>query len=340
MRTNRHLLLLLLSAVVVACGFFLLNSFTQRTTASYSDTDPLFNAKYWAERISSAGAESAYAEFIAKNAQTSTQGQHLSAHVIGEKIFESEGVSGISVCDAHFAFGCYHGFFGKALSREGVGVIRRLDTACVQRFGPLGTGCQHGIGHGILEYTGYQKISSALDLCKGTTQEVPLLGCTSGVFMEYNSPLVGLGKGLAPTTRSLDEMDPYQPCDSISEEYKKSCYFELGGWATSIFSAELKKASEYCAQAPASYSKECSLGFGATLLPSMGYDYVKSRAICDVFSDENRIACRAGIAWALYADPAHRRETSTACEMEGGYDSTQCMILADLTEGKGNFPNE
>src|SRR3989338_2641211 len=149
--------------------------------------------KAWSARIDSIGTARAYGEFKEAYEAQDSKFQHLAAHVMGSLLYEKEGLAGLGICDATFAFGCYHSFFGSAVSKEGIGAIKDFDRICMEKFGPWGTGCPHGIGHGILEYMGHEKLDEALAACAHTTQKHPLLGCTSGVFMEYNFPVL-IGK--------------------------------------------------------------------------------------------------------------------------------------------------
>ncbi|MBY0539746.1 hypothetical protein K2P56_04975 [Patescibacteria group bacterium] len=337
--TQKYLpLISILGIVVLIVGFSTIRDLMS-SGPLYDDAEPSAVLEYWTEQVRTRGAPEAYEDFKIKNARTEESLQHVYAHIIGEKIFEKEGVSGISVCDASFGFGCYHGFFGRALSEGGVETITELNSVCLEKFGPLGAGCQHGIGHGILEYVGYQDVTSALALCEKTTHVVPLLGCVSGVFMEFNTPLVSTGDGLTPSSRLYDLERPYMPCDEVDIRYKKSCYFELGGWTHAVFPSEYTSAADFCQNAPPPYAVECSRGFGAILLPSVRYDMQRSLDACDAFSDQNRIACRGGVAWAFYADPGQRNRTLAACEMKLPSDSAECLKFADLTEGQSNFPN-
>ena len=156
--------------------------------------------------------------------------------------------------------------------------------------------------------------------------------------MEYNSPLVGISDGLVPSLRALEEKTPYVPCESVGDEYKKSCYFELGGWLHAVFPGGYEKTEEFCVGAPDGYGAYCALGFGASVPPSLGYDMLKSRMVCDVFKGEIRTAGYAGVSWGFYTDPVHRENTLAACEMEDAAETSRCLILADLTEGLGSFP--
>lgn len=332
-------LAVLISVVAILGGVSAFTHFSAGSLPAYDDTDPSAVALYWAGQIQNHGAGVAYAEFKEKNARAAEQGRHLSAHIIGEKIYESEGISGIRYCDASFSFGCYHGFFGQAFAQGGIDSIEELDAVCVRSFGPLGTGCQHGIGHGVLEYVGYQNITDALAICEKTTKSAPLLGCVSGVFMEYNMPLVGISDTLIPQTRAFSKETADEPCRLVKETYKKSCYFELGGWLDSALYGDYEKIGEVCGSFTVEWRAACFQGFGAMLPQRMHYNSESSRAICEVFEGDDMLFCRAGVAWAMYSVPEHRGKTESACADNDAVRNARCMEAADLTQGKSGFPN-
>ncbi len=325
----------LLLVVIVAAGAYVF--FTGGgATHAYSDSDPAYNRAYWQEQIARHGSAKAFALFKQKNESAPRERQHFSAHVFGVTLAEHDGVQGITSCDPSFGYGCYHGFFSKIISEGGEGYITKLDAACVAAHGPFGTGCQHGIGHGILEYVGYQRIADALELCRQTTQKVPLLGCTSGVFMEYFNPLVQTGDTLSQGQRPLDKARPQEPCDTVKEEFKQSCYFELGhSYYLHLRNAPVEQGS-LCAQVPRAYAAYCYLGLGDSQGPISGYKLQESITFCNTFEGEGRIACRAGLSWSFYANPAYRAEGADICSLETSEDTKECKKWADLTLGQTN----
>lgn len=303
------------------------------TKISYSDSDPAYNRAYWTQEIARKGAAAAYQEFKEKDADAPMGRQHFAAHVVGNLIAAAQGPAGITICDSSFGFGCYHGFFAQVIATGGTSLISTLDAACVAAYGKLGTGCQHGIGHGILEYVGYGKVNEALALCKQTTQLVPLLGCTSGVFMEYNFPLSGPADALVPSTRQLDTADRYAPCTSVPADNKDSCYFELGQW-TRITLNDYEKVDQFCGGLTGSARRHCYLGVGAIIPPLEGYDAEKNAQICTRFSTSDELACRAGVRWGLYQTPEHRTNADSACAYAQSATRAACLKLGDLTQGQ------
>lgn len=325
---------LLLIVVTGVCAYVLYDSGT--IGARYSDADPAFNAGYWKSQIAAQGSAKAFALFKQKNESAPSQRQHFSAHVFGSVLAEHDGVEGITSCDSSFGFGCYHGFFSKIISEGGETYIKKLDDACVKVYGPFGTGCQHGIGHGILEYVGYERVQDALRLCGDTTQRVPLLGCTSGVFMEYFTPLVQTGELLSQGQRAFDEARPQAPCDVVTAPFKESCFFELGHSYYTRFAADQKRLTQLCESVPAPYRSYCYLGLGDLAGPSSHYRVEQAIAFCDAFSGVGRVACRAGVAWSFFANPAYRSQGTDICTLNSPQETAECKRLADLTLGQAN----
>jgi len=322
--------------IIVFVAFYLFFGFLNSGETSYNKASSDYNRAFWVQELSKRNVLSVYEDFKKKNRMVPFDRQHFSAHVFGESIFEVVGTDGISVCDSSFGFGCFHGFFTRAVSQEGLSIVSALDDACVSAYGVLGTGCQHGIGHGIMEYLGYGDVIPALEACRDTTQVVPLLGCTSGVFMEYRKPVV-IGEDSAeiiPHQFTAD--DPYTPCTRVPEKFRASCYFELADWWYSHFGSEYSAMGELCSASPRSYRKYCFLGIGSVSGPREMYDVSKSLATCAEVSDsplEVRY-CKSGAAWSFYANPESRNEYRTLCDGLPDGEILACLQDSDLTEGR------
>lgn len=294
----------------------------------------------WSKRIEEIGTRNAYAEFKEQTFPLDFGLQHLRAHMMGELLYEKEGIAGLAVCDASFAFGCYHSFFGRALSEHGDSVISELDAACVKQYGPLGTGCQHGIGHGIVEYTGGVDIRAALKLCVRTTQLRPYFGCTSGVFMEYNTPTIVAAASSRNSIRDLNTEDPYEPCDTtVPKEFRESCYYELASWWHSVLHGDFEKMGSLCVQITAGREREaCLLGIGTIAAPLLSYDVTKTIAVCENMPDKNaQIFCRAGASWSFFAEPSMRSHTNELCSLEKKKDEQYCLLKSDLIGNREKF---
>lgn len=311
--------------LVLIAGFFLLE--VERANTS------VLNHAYWIEQVERKGSDGAYREFKHRHAQTPMGARHVAAHAFGRALYEAGGTEALAVCDTEFEYGCYHGFLSAAIAEGGEDRVRELDRVCVDEFGILGGGCLHGIGHGVLEYTGYERLTEALELCeRATTQPVPLLGCTSGVFMEYFSPLVESPDGqLISTARKIDRADPYTPCPDVPAAYRAVCYYQLGQqlWELDPTYARL------CSDLTGEDRTYCFMGIGEDSI-GLSFSITKGLAACEQYDGPDNTACRAGIAWGMFAAEQGNARVSAACDVK---DRARCLELADFTRGRdSNFP--
>lgn len=290
----------------------------------------------WTNAIRESGAAQAYNNFKQAFAYDHFGTQHSAAHIFGEILFDEEGIEGLSYCDSTFAFGCFHSFFSKALHVLGEGVIGDMDSTCILKYGEFGTGCQHGIGHGILQYTGHKNLVEALELCRFTTQKVPTFGCTSGVFMEYNVPLINYGEDQAFVTRSrvLNPDKPYEPCPGLPYKFKESCYYEMGQWWDKVYDANYEKIGELCENIlDQEFRESCYLGVGNVVAPTNLYDVAKTKKDCSLMPrDTGRLNCRSGASWSFFANPDYRDLASQVCDDLDEKTKEKCVQGSRLIE--------
>lgn len=276
------------------------------------------------EDIRREGGIDAYRAFKETYAHSEFDRAHNAAHIFGESLFDVLGIGGVRVCDQNFNFGCYHGFFTKAVGAEGLQVVAELDGACREFESP--TACQHGIGHGILEYVGHTRLADALEACKKTHQPDPLAGCTSGVFMEYNVPLSVSGDGsFALAARPLENPDePYAPCPKVSEEFRSSCYHELPQWWAQVYGKDFKKLGDLCAEA-GDYARSCFEGLGNILASFAEYDAQKAIEFCGVITDAGgKTECLLNSSWSVFNEGGDARGASEVCEKLPKEEQAKC----------------
>ncbi|MBI3420891.1 MAG: hypothetical protein HY006_02405 [Candidatus Sungbacteria bacterium] len=285
----------------------------------------------WKQRIHDAGAAGAYENFKAEFQGFDFGMQHIAAHLFGELLYENKGIGNIAVCDSAFSFGCYHSFFGRAISERGTGALPDLYRACVEKFGPLGTGCQHGLGHGLLEYLGHDRLEETLAACGDSAPQVsPFLGCTSGVFMEYNLPIIISAVSATPSRRSFDEKNPYAPCPSIPEKFRLSCYYETPAWWQQEISFDTMGV--LCSKVRGQAEREaCFKGIGSTAAPSNQYDVSVTIDTCKRMPGvEGQLFCRAGASWGFYVLPEKRSQADQLCGGLPEKDRLRCVKEARL----------
>ncbi len=263
----------------------------------------------WKEQIARIGAQAAYNEFAVSVASSSIELQHTGAHDFGAALFDQEGMKGLAICDARFSYGCFHEFLGRAISKLGLGAVERLNQGCMDALPQSVLSCQHGIGHGVLAYLGYDEkaLSEALQVCHGLPYNDPIGGCYGGVFMEYN---VRTMLGRSGALRDIQSDTMLAPCDSLSEEYASACYFWQPQLWHQTFIAEgattsvaFKRMGSLCESLKGdAYLRDCFEGIGNIIAPSADFDGRKAAILCDSTSadPENRLFCRSYAANSLF----------------------------------------
>ncbi len=227
---------------------------------------------------------------------------HDLAHAAGTRLYEKEGLAGITACDASFVYGCYHGFLTAAFQKEGIAMFPAVERACTgngtDKVGAAG--CLHGVGHGVLAvYPSYneENLQKALETCDTFSSSDARKACYNGVFMEYNEqPMQKQGGAL----RVFDASWPLAPCMNIASLYQKDCYYEQPSWWTKV-GVSVGKMGAYCLLVTDFNSKTaCAKGIGRALVASLPGEVGESCSLLGALgiSDE----CIAGAVEQLISE--------------------------------------
>lgn len=280
----------------------------------------------WESWFDQYGADEAYVRFKEQYANENYGTKHFAAHLFGDLLYKREGIPGVAVCDSSFAFGCYHSFFGRAILDHGLDVITELDASCIEKWGELGLGCPHGIGHGVLSYLGDEKLLESLEACRTLNYQEPIGGCTSGVFMEYNFKTMESLEG--GVMREFDETDPHKPCSDLPSEFLEACYWDLPQWWEKVLSYDYSLIDMYCSEISEQVVRDaCYRGLGNAIGPSTRYDIKKTSERCyELKKDESKDLCLSGASWSFFAEPSVRHLVKDVCrEMTNETDINMCI---------------
>lgn len=217
--------------------------------------------KYFIALANAKGAS--YAFDVLKGAQFKANiDTHLMAHFVGDILYKQKGADGIQICTQDFRNACSHAIVIGLFQEKGLQALPEISKACEKAPGGKGAYgmCFHGLGHGILAFTGYD-IPKTIELCKKTgTQakgDVEYRECVGGAVMEIISG-GDHDKKLwkAQSDKYLTTKDPLYPCtaDYMPEEVKSMCYIYITPHLFVYAGADLghpepihfKKAFTYC----------------------------------------------------------------------------------------------
>src|SRR5262249_59967534 len=126
---------------------------------------------------------------------------HLIAHAIGAGAYVRYHDPGKAfVAAGNLATTCNSGFYHGVLQRALHGVVqgqllavakRLCSSQAVKQNFFVYSQCVHGLGHGLMIYTGYD-LPKALATCDELTERVEQSTCTGGVFMENTTTSLGI----------------------------------------------------------------------------------------------------------------------------------------------------
>lgn len=204
--------------------------------------------------------------------------QHLLGHVVGDILYEQEGIDGMALCTHDFRNACSHTMVIGALIDFGEGALPQIRDACHDAPGGTGayTMCFHGLGHGVLAYNGYDMEKTVAMCGRFGTEEYndrEAIECFGGAIME----IIGGGghdqeTWAAKRKEYLHKSDPFGICVSsiVPDSYRPMCYNYMTPFAFEAFGADMaypdpkiyERTFTLCDEIPAGQSAERQSCFG------------------------------------------------------------------------------
>jgi hypothetical protein len=244
---------------------------------------------------------------------------------MGEEFYDRYGVEAMRYCDGTFSYGCFHGLTVSAILDKGLEVIQDLDKKCEQHL-PNNLSCQHGIGHGVLEFVGHKNLNTALNYCSRLSWKGSLLGCQDGVFMEYNFPVIDSGSSDIKTKLREYNNDPYGLCGKVIPKFKRACYYELPRWWLGAFEFDVDKLGELCAAIEDDANrKSCYIGMGMSITGPVNYNSNKIIKTCNMIQkSDDRKLCLYSAVWSM---PEVQKKTAGAqiCRTFSPKEAEECL---------------
>ena len=206
---------------------------------------------YFTELANNKGAE--YALNVLKIAPIKPGvDMHLLGHAVGDILYKQQGVSGIKVCTPDFRNACSHTIVVGLFYDKGDKALSEIAQACQDAPGGKGayTMCFHGLGHGVLAYTGYN-LEKTIKLCEKTAtlehRRREYIECVGGAVME----IIG-GGGHDPdlwekqSKKYLGTGDPLYPCnaDIMPSETRGQCYIYITPHLFNVAGADMGRPTE------------------------------------------------------------------------------------------------
>lgn len=256
---------------------------------------------------------------------------HELLHWLGGEIYNLEGIKGASICDESFNWGCFHGFFGRAISLEGEKFIKKAEAVCSLSARDIFhvSDCFHGMGHGILAWEGYdtQNLLKSLDYCSNLEASETRQSCANGVFMEYNFGTMHSLNTDKTLIRQFKPENPLEPCDKIPEFYKSTCFSTQIYWWRDVLKEDFAKISGICNKLEVLEKRSCFSSLGVIFLSKYENNIVKTGESCTKYPDKDGSTyCVEGAIQYLLAKNKEVKNSLDLCSYLSPEGKTKCLI--------------
>ena len=231
--------------------------------------------------------------------------------------------------------GYYHGileraFLGVAQSQLGSSARKFCASPEVRKSDFIAYQCVHGLGHGLMIYTGYD-----LPLSLHTCDKLPegdAFSCTGGVFMENYQSSYGI------RSRWLKDKDLLYPCNSVAEKYKFYCYDLVTARILPKVNYNWKKTAAWCRRSEPRWVSVCFQSMGRDASGFTRLDPQRIVKICRVAGNMARECIFAASEDMTYTD-VNANRAKNLCRIAPGDTRGSCWIgigeiLAEVTNDK------
>jgi mono/diheme cytochrome c family protein len=207
--------------------------------------------------------------------------------------------------------GYYHGILERAFSgvkSDEVGKVARklCSDPDVRRTSFIAYQCVHGLGHGLMIYTGYD-LPRSLEICDQLQTSWDQTSCTGGVFMENISSSYGI------TSKWLKDDDPIYPCQVVADRHKLYCYLMVTSRILPLVNWDFEKAAKTCRKSEDGWVGTCYQSLGRDASGQSRGDVARILGIC-AYADELARECVYGAARDLTSQDSAPGRAAVLCK--------------------------
>ncbi|WP_428117766.1 cupredoxin domain-containing protein [Candidatus Poriferisodalis sp.] len=146
---------------------------------------------------------------------------HDMAHQAGRVSYQLFGAAAFAITPHECDSGAIHGVLEALFAERGTAHLEAdMRTVCRGMNWYRANDCYHGVGHGIMAWSGYE-LHESLSICD-VLDEQDREPCYAGVFMENG---VAGATGLSDhQSEYVSVVDPHYPCNEVARRYVRACY--------------------------------------------------------------------------------------------------------------------
>jgi cytochrome c553 len=164
--------------------------------------------------------------------------------------------------------------------------------------------CVHGLGHGLMIYSG-NDLPWSLRTCHKLLTDFDRVSCTGGVFMQNLDTTMG-------TSRYLRAKDPLYPCTAVAERDKVYCYLMVTSRILALDGYDWRKTADWCRRSEPGWVQTCFESYGRDASGTAQYDPRRTIQLC-LQAGPNASDCIYGAARDRGNNYAGGREATRLC---------------------------
>ena len=201
--------------------------------------------------------------------------------------------------------GYYHGileraFLGIEQSQLGSASRKFCADAEIRKTQFIAYQCVHGLGHGLMIYTGYD-LPTSLKTCDKLANGWDAVSCSGGVFMENYQASYGV------KSRWLRDNDLIYPCNAVAKRHKYYCYDLVTARILPKVDYNWVKAAKECRKSEKGWVATCFRSLGRDASGFTRLDPVRILNICKVAKEMARECIYSAASDMTYTDVSPRR---------------------------------
>jgi cytochrome c553 len=164
--------------------------------------------------------------------------------------------------------------------------------------------CVHGLGHGLMIYSG-DDLPWSLTTCHKLLTDFDRVSCTGGVFMQNLDTTMGVSK-------YLSNKNPLYPCNIVKERDKVYCYLMVTSRILTLDGFNWQKTAAWCRKAEKDWVATCFQSMGRDASGSTRYEPTHTIRIC-LLAGKNADECIYGASRDYANNYAGGREAAVLC---------------------------
>jgi cytochrome c553 len=214
---------------------------------------------------------------------------------------------------SHGAMTCNSGYYHGVMQLAFAGlpkdaVVRKAQKLCnapaINTSDFLLYQCVHGLGHGLMIYSG-DDLPWSLKTCHRLQNQFDQISCTGGVFMQNLDTTMGV-------SRYLSTKNPLYPCNIVKGQDKYYCYLQVTSRILTLDGFNWKKTADWCRKAEKGWVETCFESYGRDASGSTQYRAPDTIAICRQ-AGKNATGCIYGASRDYANNYAGSKDSVSIC---------------------------